>query len=451
MKTVNVNPKFLVLMAVLLATFTACDELNNCDDTALDTPITEIKEGSLATGDTVTLQGYFIGDHKGGAILLNDYAYLKINMPIPEDQYIRLNGSFLSDINVETYQGAFVSLEGVVENSKDENDLVFTEMLGEQYLIEIHPIATPHIVLDRPIDFIDPYILINICEIHPFLCEFTFFLEQKYALLYSGGYNSSSAYQRYWNDLNFMYLTLKSKYGFTDENIIVVYKDGVGENNSMPVDYAASQQGLADAFNDLQSRSDQFDQLFVFVTNHGGGYHAVEDRLASGVNDTNGDETDTYKVDETIFYYNESNSITDDQWNNFFNSINYNELIFVLEPCFSGGFLRDLGSGGNNRIVMSAAHEFEYSWAHAGTSYAYDEFSYHFTSAINGAKHNGAFVNADSNGDGKVSMLEAFNYASTNDSAAETPMYEDSGDGVGTVNPSIGGSDGAFGATVFLN
>ena len=60
----------------------------------------------------------------------------------------------------------------------------------------------------------------------------------------------------------------------------------------------------------------------------------------------------------------------------------------------------------------------------------YDEFLYHFTAAVNKADHKGKKVNADSNKDGDVSMVEAFNYARSKDSQSETPWYEDSGDGV---------------------
>ena len=59
-------------------------------------------------------------------------------------------------------------------------------------------------------------------------------------------------------------------------------------------------------------------------------------------------------------------------------------------------------------------------------------------------------MNADSNSDGKISMVEAFNYALMKDSADENPQYEDNGDGVSRNVPIPFGGDGTFGETAFL-
>ena len=50
-----------------------------------------------------------------------------------------------------------------------------------------------------------------------------FALRQKaYAVLLSGGWNSSYNYGLYWNDLSFIYKTLKTKYKYSDAEIIVL-------------------------------------------------------------------------------------------------------------------------------------------------------------------------------------------------------------------------------------
>ena len=125
----------------------------------------------------------------------------------------------------------------------------------------------------------------------------------------------------------------------------------------------------------------------------------------------------------------------------------YHRMIIVMEQCFSGGFLRDLA--GNNRIIISAATQYESSWA-MGPDYIYNEFSYHFTCALKGAKPDGTSVNADANNDGEVSMVEAFNYAVANDTASETPMYEDNGDGVPHSGSMPQGGDGTLGSNTSL-
>jgi hypothetical protein len=103
----------------------------------------------------------------------------------------------------------------------------------------------------------------------------------------------------------------------------------------------------------------------------------------------------------------------------------------------------------SKRVIMSAAGEYEPSYA-MGPTYTYDEFSYYFTSAINWAKPDGTTVNADANGDKKVSMVEAFNYARTKDTASETPQYEDNGDGVPHSGAMPAGGDGTLGSNTFM-
>ncbi|TAE61049.1 MAG: hypothetical protein EAZ89_00940 [Bacteroidetes bacterium] len=189
------------------------------------------------------------------------------------------------------------------------------------------------------------------------------------------------------------------------------------------------------------------DQLFFFATNHGGGWHQVEDKNYSGVSDGNNDEGDPFFYDETLFYYNTPGAISDDQLSGWINSIPFARLVAVIEPCFGGGLLRDLK--GSNRVIVSASTEFEFSWA-LPPSYQYNAFSYHFTAAVNGATHSGTPVDADSDNDGDVSILEAFLYATNADTQPETPQYEDSGDGQSTAAPSVSGTDGGYGATVGL-
>jgi len=125
-------------------------------------------------------------------------------------------------------------------------------------------------------------------------------------------------------------------------------------------------------------------------------------------------------------------------------------MVIVMEQCFSGGLIADMAQGGSNRIITSAAGEYEPSRAMPPAPYNYDEFSYHFTSAINGADPKGKEVNADTNGDGKISMVEAFNYARSKDTQLETPWYEDSGDGIPHSGKMPAYGEGALGGETFL-
>lgn len=75
--------------------------------------------------------------------------------------------------------------------------------------------------------------------------------------------------------------------------------------------------------------------------------------------------------------------------------------------------------------------------------------SHNFIAAISGTvPTTGATVNADTNGDGQVSMQEAFIYLKNAEEwkSDEQPQYNDDGTGTPTTTPSTS----SFGADVFL-
>ena len=430
--------------------------VSSCDKIPMGTteqPISELKSKNFSDyiGKEVKVTGYLVFDEDGGAQLISDLKLLEANSLIGETNYIRLEErsvtASLSKSKEELF-GAQVEMTATVQESSSDVVKRMTDLLGAPSVVELKFSVLPKIIKPRPQDWQIPSV-INICELHPQICQFAgTFLSTHYALLFSGGINSGNAHARYWNDLKYMYMTLKKK-GYTDDRIVVIYKDGVAGDavGDMPVDYAATSTGINDAFAFLKGKMDSNDQLLFFATNHGGGFHQAENVNYSGATDSDGDEIDTYLKDETIFYYNQSGVITDDLMAQKFADLKMGTFIAVLEPCFSGGFLRDLS--GNGRVIISAANEFEFSWGRSGGQY--DEFSYHFTAALNGQTPEGTTVNADQNGDGSVSMYEAYRYAKTNDGAAEHPKYDDNGDKVGTDYPEIGTTDdGPFGKNVFL-
>jgi hypothetical protein len=57
----------------------------------------------------------------------------------------------------------------------------------------------------------------------------------------------------------------------------------------------------------------------------------------------------------------------------------------------------------------------------------------------------GAAVNADANGDGRVSFVEAFNYAQAHDQAPEHPQCDDNGDHASNEGQMPSGGDGSRG------
>jgi hypothetical protein len=257
-----------------------------------------------------------------------------------------------------------------------------------------------------------------------------------------------------------MYLTLKSQYGYTDDNIVVVYKDSIAENAQMIVDHPADYQGLTNAINDLKSRmgSNPLASLFVFTTNHGGGYNKLTNVVIGGSFDTapNVDETPTetaetsavsLAIDETIFLYSPDLYVIDEDWAAKINSVvgPSRLLITVNEPCFSGGLLKDLK--GPNRINISASSEGEYSYSlDDGT---YDEFSYYFTAALHKKYprqlNNALRYSPDLNGINGVSVYEAYLYARDLDRSPARCLLDDNADGAGThIPPATGALDGVL-------
>lgn len=233
----------------------------------------------------------------------------------------------------------------------------------------------------------------------------------RYAVLLNGGFNSSSNYSRYWNDLSFIYKALKEKYGYQDSEIIVLYANGTHSptadldgNGTNDIDYAATKANLTTAMNSVAPNISNTGKFFFYSTNHGGtsgGYNAH------------------------LYLWGEW--ITDAEFANLSKAIKTKNAIYVMEQCFSGGMMDDLLKAqtypcSNPEVcVMTAARHDEPSWS-ADTEGSYDEYVYHWTSAVYGRTPTGTAVNADANGDRKISMAEAHDYAKSRDSASEHPL-----------------------------
>jgi len=145
--------------------------------------------------------------------------------------------------------------------------------------------------------------------------------------------------------------------------------------------------------------------------------------------------------------------INDDEFAAELNKIaHYHRIVVQMEQCFSGGFVRDLL--GPRRVIMSAANEGQFSWARkdpGAETYSWDMFEYHFLAALRGTTPDtGDSVIADTSGDGFVSMLEAYQYARTHDTANEEPWYNDIGAPPPVNNPGTGNPQGVLGAACFI-
>jgi len=247
----------------------------------------------------------------------------------------------------------------------------------------------------------------------------------RYAVVISGGMDRTNNYRRYWNDCSEIYRCLINRYGFTDANIYVLMSDGtdagqdrrIGTNSydSSPldldgdgdndIDFSATKANITTVFNRLHSIVTTNDYLFIYSTDHG--------------NQISGWDAELILWGETI---------TDKAFAVEVNKVNAGCMGIVMEQCYSGGFIDDLW--GNGRTVATACQFDETS---CGTGYLFDDFVHHWTAAVNRSYPDGTVANADNNGDGFITLQEAFNFATSHDECDEHPQYS-------SINPNYGTS-----------
>jgi len=249
-----------------------------------------------------------------------------------------------------------------------------------------------------------------------------------YAVLISGGADPFNNWQRYYDDISFMYRTLVSEYGYQEDHIYVLMSDGADPGldqhtrdyryiSSDPdldgdgdddVGYAATNENITAVFNTLQTTLGAGDQVFVFTTDHGG----PENNPQQGTN--------------VVLNLWDWTYITDDRFAAEVDKVPSTVPVMItMEQCYSGGFVDDIipGLSGQKRVIATAASAYEYSWA--------DTFSTLWISAVAGHDKSGRAVDADTINDGTVSMREAFAYAKAHDYQAEHPQYAESPAGIG--------------------
>lgn len=210
------------------------------------------------------------------------------------------------------------------------------------------------------------------------------------------------AEQRHWNDFSFLYRVLVQVYGYRPDHIVVadqVFQNRMPDldgNGTSDITYGSTQAEVKKAFDYLKQTLTKNDRLFFVVNDHGG-------RL-------DGESTITlYDVELKV-----------SQFMPYLAALPAGEVISVHGQCNAGGFVRP--SVGAGRVAVAAATDLEVSWA--TVDFRFDEFFYHFISALGWQNHEGKALSADGDGDGKISLKEAYVYAAGADKAPESPFYE---------------------------
>ena len=253
--------------------------------------------------------------------------------------------------------------------------------------------------------------------------------DNNYALIINGGWNLESNHQRYWNNCSFIYNTLVNNYKYKKTNIKVLCSDGLdpaedmhlrlGGYCSSPLDMdgdgynditsAATFSNVISAFCEYDTLLHRNDNLFIFVADHG---NLIGDHSNICLWNTN------LLVDST--FYSRIGYLA--------NSIGVNVNI-VMGQCNSGGFVDYISQRYSSRITISSACRKDES-SYSRVLNDYDEYLYYWISAMNGYNPYDSEVDADDNNDGFITMKEAYNYATNNDTYVglgwEHPQYYNS-------------------------
>ncbi|MCR5247746.1 MAG: T9SS type A sorting domain-containing protein [Paludibacteraceae bacterium] len=244
-----------------------------------------------------------------------------------------------------------------------------------------------------------------------------------YAVIISGGADKYNNYPRYWNNCSMVYQMLRNIYGYKRENIYTLIADGKdsapdinlgtyyspnvslsspldldGDGNN-DINYSATKSNIATVFNTLKNKMTASDELFIYTTDHGASDGSIclwnqrmsPSEFAAEVN----------KVD-------------------FVKNIN-----IVMVQCFSGAHIPALSK--TKRTIITAANSTESAWSAGGIS-GYGYFSKCWVEAMAGySVSSSSTINADTDEDKSISMLESYQYALAHDvmatSGSEHPQY----------------------------
>ena len=235
----------------------------------------------------------------------------------------------------------------------------------------------------------------------------------EYAVIINGGYEPRQNYPRYYNHCRAIYQMLVNKYHYDTNNIFILmgsgpgatpdynsnndwshpvlvhYPDDLDGNGTSDVQYSATYGNVSTVFSALHNLITEDDNVFVFVTDHGGNGNGTGSTIALW---------DKYEM-------------TTSQFAQEINKINQAKTInLCLVQCYSGGFVSPLS--GLNRVITTSCAANQTAYAMPSNNYSYSEFCYRWISATLGTTPDShSPVNADYNSDGFVSMSEAFHYA----------------------------------------
>lgn len=207
-----------------------------------------------------------------------------------------------------------------------------------------------------------------------------------------------------------------TKFGVPDAQVIYLAEQTTPDPRS--ITGRSTREGVTQAFDRIAARANAGDVVLILLIGHGSGDGEVSRFNMPGMDMSDAD----FRV----------------QLDKLSNQL----VAFVNAASASGDFLKRLS--GKNRVIVTATK--------SGFERNETLFAGHFV---------GAYVKdgADSDKDGRVSLLEAFAYArrevqreyeTTNRLQTEHAMLDDDGDGAGRADPGARGPDGSLASRLFL-
>ena len=308
------------------------------------------------------------------------------------------------------------------------------------------------------------------------------YYQDKYAVIIIGDPDDPQHYKWYTNDAQRQYNLLKNKYDFLPGNIFVLltlkygneWEDNLSCNPDI-VDMEASEKNIKNLFKEFRTNGlyevDNKDLLYVVFIGHGLDIGTLYGNISRGIDlwpnghDTYfGLEAETGEeivqtceelelikneaaqylpakaigefVDSKVSSINFNSNCTilsptklfDWEFGLYTSNIKAKRMIFMLQPCFSGGFIRELS--GKNRVILTASKENQLANA------PFIGYVYH---GLNGS--------ADLNSDNKITIAEVFEYTSIKvreylqnhpEDRPQQPLIDDNGDGIGKLDQNTG-------------
>jgi hypothetical protein len=446
---------------------------------AVQRPVTlNLKPGTADLSRLLGRQIEVIGYYYGGSIpmIVDDMERVAVNLPLPPGCFVPITGPRPQGLK----WGDRVKAQGILRRPGQGDH---PSLAASAAVLQIE--RAEHLSVLRAAAIRGPAAALALTPSASIRRVARYTKEQltparKYAVLIAGGGSVDSNHIRYWNDLTVMYDILIS-YGYQPSDITVIYADGIPPDDSregkrasdMPVHFMASRGNIRRVFDDLQRVVTPKDTVFIHINDHGGGCltqrsGGLEPELYGGRIDDNddelldricensigvdlnrdGDRVDCVRVDESISLWQSSPMYDDDFAAEVAKVSQCGTLILITTQCFSGGFLDDLT--GPSRVLMSAADDVQISRARR-PDLLYNEFPFWIMAALSGQKPDGSgSVNADADGDGRVSLGEAYNFAVGHDSTDETPCFEDNGARSFARGAIPAGTEGALGMKTYL-